>query len=335
MLHVRKQLKPDNCFLWVVHNEGTEQFKSNSINNFSLIYNAWIRELSWRTLQEACNHVKKLQILCPGMFNLRARNRIFLFFVEFLAWKRVWKRCFKFAPNAVYSTFEKAASAKAFYLVAEDLKIGKRVHWMHGMRHSSLQATLATDIWCMTDADVNYFEAIVSSACIVRKKPSPEAQEMIAKGGMVDISYIRAKDTKNFLYLGVNLISSYDRKMRLEDLKIVKRAQVKYGESVRWRFRPHPGAIKQFHKDLHDAGIEAGDFSSQSLIEDVLWADAIGSPFSSILIDAHETGRPVFWMQSFIRPFGGAAELIEAGIGSLCDMDFIDNDFAEAIGIDS
>jgi len=102
---------------------------------------------------------------------------------------------------------------------------------------------------------------------------------------------------------------------------------------VCWRFRPHPGNIPRFREDLTALGMDQVDISTNSLRDDLQWAHAAGSPFSSVLVDMKQTGRKIFWVQEKIRPLYGVDELIREGYGIHVDSSSVVSRIREAFGI--
>ena len=293
----------------------------------------WARMLKWKHFSEANKLCRELASAIPGFFSKTDMRKIHVFFVMFLTWKEVWESVLHPDVREVYCTFEKSPVVKAFYAAAKDFGVPKRIHWIHGLRHSSIQSTYATELWCMTKGDVRFFETRVPTYCKPMKKRNPEADMMIEAIG-IKRPREYYEDSVHFLFLGPGLESSYSEGMRLEDLNIIKSAQEALGNSVTWRFRPHPSAVKRFQSELEKVGVRIDEFSSYPLNEDLKWADAVGSSWSSLLLDVKETGRPIFWVQSKLRTLGGVDELVEDGVGYHASQESFEHRLTEVFDLE-
>ncbi len=318
---------------WVSNPDVLRLIRPEHRKYFFDISSQWLRHVRIRDVFRARAHCDELHRLFPDDLSAWCLRKIELYFVIFLAWRRFWRNQLCVSVDEVYCTFEKTPVVKGFFFVAKELGVKKRVHWIHGLRHASIQSTLATELWCMTDGDVQYFQSRVPDYCTPHKKRNPEADMLVQSVGIMELSAERTSKFINFLFLGPGLETSYTAEMRCADLAVIKIAQRELKGIVSWRFRPHPSARERFKDELLDAGIEIDDFSDRDLIEDLKWAHAVGSAWSSLLLDVMETGRPIFWVQSEIRPLGGVDELIRSGIGIHVSASSISDQIQRVFGV--
>ena len=282
---------------------------------FQSIEGRWATELKFNHFSAANKLCFELDAAVPNFFTRTDLRKIHTFLVMFHAWKEVWAKVFHHEMREVYCTFEKSPIVKAFFAAAKECGIPKRVHWIHGLRHSSIQSTYATELWCMTGGDVRFFKTRVPKYCTPIEKRNPETDLMVAAVGIKRPAKYKGAEPVHFLFLGPGLESSYTDEMRKKDMAVIQQAQSGLGNFVEWRFRPHPSAVDRFRDELKEAGVSADDFSSNSLEEDLVWSDAVGSSWSSLLLDIRETGRPIYWIQDEVRSVGGVDELIADGVG--------------------
>mgnify|MGYP000937766134 FL=1 len=223
--------------------------------------------------------------------------------------------------------------AKAMLHVAKQMGVPNRIHWAHGLRHASLQSTLASELWCIIESDVDYYRPILPEGCKPVYKQSPEAIELIQGIGILGEDELQSLPTVNFLFLGNGFDSAYTSDLSRADMAVIRTAMAGLGTQVCWRFRPHPGNIPRFREDLTALGMDQVDISTNSLRDDLQWAHAAGSPFSSVLVDMKQTGRKIFWVQEKIRPLYGVDELIREGYGIHVDSSSVVSRIREAFGI--
>ena len=304
-----------NCIAWVSDPSVIDMIPSELKFCIREITHCWTKYTKKKDLVLARKLSADLTRALPRQFTRRQRKDITVYLVQFFAWERFWKEAFQSAPTSLATTFEKSAIAKAFFYAGYKENVSTRIHWLHGLRHASLQATLSTKLWCMTPGDVRFFEDRVPDFCTPSVKQNPEAQELATAIGVLDPSSLCVDDPIHFLFLGPGLESSYNREMRMADLSIIRKIQQKARSNISWRFRPHPSATERFRSELNEANIDIQDFSTRHLHDDLKWAHAVGSSWSSLLLDIRETGRPIFWVQAEIRSLGAVNELIEDGIG--------------------
>jgi len=284
------------------------------------IVGEWSRHLRVGDLFFAAKLSKQIWAVFPRELTPIQVSKIRIYLVQFMAWKRFWDQALGEQPQMIATTFEKSPQAKAFFYSARDKQTPRRIHWIHGLRHASIQSTLATELWCMTPGDVRYFETRIPDYCTATLKRNPEADELAEKIGYFNPHQIQKRGHIRFLFLGPGKEASYTREMRMADLAIIRAIQEELGALVEWRFRPHPSARERFQAELDEADIRIPDFSGRDLNDDLKWADAVGSSWSSLLLDVRETGRPIFWIQSEIRNLGAVDELIADGIGTHLNM---------------
>lgn len=311
----REIRKSNSCAAWYNIKNLGELAQLDERDEFKFIAGEWTIKIRFQDIYAASRLSKKLAGIFPEDLTKSDRNTITIYLVEFFAWQRFWESTLDPSCQYIASTFEKSSIAKAFFYVAHSLDAQHRIHWIHGLRHASLQSTLASELWCMTPGDVRFFEKCLPIYCTAHVKGNPEAAELAATISVLDPASLRESDSIHFLFLGPGEEKSYTKDMRMSDLAIIKSLQQHFNSRIQWRFRPHPSATDRFRKELIEAGITIEDFSSGHLHDDLKWAHAIGSSWSSLLLDVRATGRPIFWIQSEIRNLGAVDELIEDGIG--------------------
>lgn len=282
---------------------------------FHSLAGTWTKHVRIKDIRESRRLSRQLKTSLKTDLDETKCAALCVYLVQFFAWRRFWLARLGNHPSKIVSTFEKAPKIKAFFHAAWEHDVPHRVHWIHGLRHSSIQATLSTDLWCMTPGDVRFFENRVPSYCTPSVKQNPEAKELANAIGILDPIALRERKLMHFLFLGPGLEASYDKDMRMADLAVINKIQHEFSDRISWRFRPHPSASERFQTELTEAGIEIQDFSSRHLHDDLKWSHAVGSSWSSLLLDIHETGRPIFWVQAEIRTLGAVDELIADGIG--------------------
>jgi len=275
----------------------------------------WTRWVRGVHICDAFRDIKRIRGLFGKMFQAKDYRKTFHYLVKYRAWTWFWKDQLSEHTAGVFCTFEKAHAIKSMFRVAEDKRVAQRIHWVHGLRHHSLQATSSSELWVLTDGDVEFFSDKVGDHCKVIQHQNPFAMMLCERLGRWIPGNCAATGTVRFLFLGPGGESSYTDSMRKSDLAILKIAQEAMGSRVEWRFRPHPAVRKRFYRELKETGLSVTDFSENELTDDIAWSDVVGSSWSSLLLDIHATGRPIFWVQASMRSLGGADELIRAGVG--------------------
>lgn len=255
----------------------------------------------------------------PIDFTRKQKLLIFLYLSEFHVWVELWNKWLLASrPKQIITTFECSSSAKALFYVARQLGIPSRIHWYGGMRHAVLQSTLATDLWCQTKNDAEYFKRKVPIECNVEVKENPETQRLAKEIGILN-SNAPVPVPMNFLFLGPGANPIYTKAMRIADLKVIKAIQDIFSDKIVWRMRPHPSRIDRFVGELKEAGVIANDISTRPLNDDLKWAHAVGTATSTLLLDLSKTGRHLFWVQARLRTISSVDEHVSNGIGKhLC-----------------
>ena len=320
---LRDQLADGNSRAWFTVKGVLNTIDSDDCPQLYYIACEWSRHFLCEDVFTATKLTRKLGEIFPQYLPKTSLARIRIYFIQFLAWRRFWITALGENPRMVVSTFEKSAYVKAFFHAARQLQVPRRIHWVHGLRHASIQATLATELWCMTPGDVRYFQPRVPDFCTVSVKRNPETDELVRDVGVLTPADFAGLEQIHFLFLGPGTEASYTREMRMADLAIIRKAQQELGDRIAWRFRPHPSAADRFRLELVEAGITVEEFTTGPLNEDLKWAHAVGSSWSSLLLDIRETGRPIFWVQAEIRNLGAVDELIADGIGIHIDSDSV------------
>jgi len=323
-----------SCTGWANQEKILSLIDENLKSQMRLAENSWGRTIRVSDLWTAASCGNELNRLIPrAMTPWLQRGKVRIYVAIFLAWRRFWNEQFQIRPEFVLTTYEKDPMAKAMLHVALEAGVPTRIHWAHGLRHASLQSTLATELWCLIEPDVNYYRALLPKNCEPIYKQSPEALELIRDIGILDENDLRGLECIHFLFLGNGFDASYTSDLSRADFKVIQTAMAGLGSQVRWRFRPHPGNIPSFRQDLAALGMEDVEVSTNPLRDDLQWAHAAGSPFSSVLVDMKQTGRKIFWVQEKIRPLYGVDELIREGYGIHIDSMTAVSRIREAFGI--
>jgi hypothetical protein len=303
-------------------------------SHMRLAENSWARMIHASDVWTAARCAKELERIIPiSRIPWLQRGKVRIYIAIFLAWCRFWENQFRTRPELVLTTYEKEPMAKAMLHVARQMGVPNRIHWAHGLRHASLQATLASELWCLIEPDVDYYHCILPAGCTPVYKQSPEALELIRNIGTLKENDLQGLETVNFLFLGNGFDASYNSDLSRADLAVIKTAMAGLGSQIQWRFRPHPGNIPRFLEDLAALGMSDVDISTTSLRDDLQWAHAAGSPFSSVLVDMKQTGRKIFWVQEEIRPLYGVDELIRDGYGTHVDSNTVVSKIRGAFGL--
>jgi hypothetical protein len=225
-----------------------------------VIAGAWTKHSHSCDYRNAHIFARDLADSLPGTFDGHKIAVVCAYMVRFFGWQRFWQMAFsENTPQSVITTYEKAEHAKAMLYVAKQLGVPHRIHWIHGLRHASLQASLATELWCMTPGDVRFFRSRVPSYCTPIVKENPEATALAQSIGVLDSALVPALNPVHFLFLGPGKEKSYPKDMRMADLAVIHKLQQYFGSKIQWRFRPHPSATDRFQSELAEAGINASD----------------------------------------------------------------------------
>lgn len=312
---LRKERQSSNWIAWCTEPQLADGVKSIDQERLHSIECVWCRHFTVRHIFDAVKLVGLLKRVFSDEINSAQWGSIRAYLIRFFAWRDFWENRITKETESVITTYEKSEVAKAMFYVAKEKKVSQRIHWIHGLRHASLQSTLSTELWCMTPGDVRFFKKRVPNFCTPRVKKNPEALELAETIGVLDPTTIDNQMPINFLFLGPGLETSYTKEMRMADLAVIRKIQLELGSDISFRFRPHPSAVERFRSELDEASIEIEDFSSRHLHDDLRWAHAVGSSWSSLLLDIQETGRVIFWVQAEIRSLGAVDELIADGIG--------------------
>lgn len=304
------------CSILTIGDAAMVEANRNAIACSASIGGSWKHKFRINHYIQARKHTALLAEIMPAQFTQKQVASIRMLFSRFFAWTEVWREYFSVSqPSTIICTFEKAPYAKSFFYVGREMGIAQRIHWIHGLRHASLQATLATELWCMTPGDLRFFDGKLPTDCIASIMDNPECLQLATEIGVIDPRN-NIKGPLHFLFLGPGANESYNKSMRLEDLRVIKSIQTAYGDKIKWRFRPHPSKIDRFREELTEIGITVEVFSTQQLYEDLKWAHAVGSATSSLMLDWQKTGRELFWIQAEVRTLCGVDELIDDGIGT-------------------
>ena len=307
------------CRAWITHPALLELIDRSDQESFHFAPDAWTKFLKPADLWRASRAARQLDRILPASVTQIQRSMVRVYIATFLAWKRFWNKQLVHAPELVLTTYEKDPIAKALFAVAFERGVPRRIHWAHSLRHASLQATLASELWCMTELDVRYYHDPLPGHCRASYKENPESAELIRTIGRVDDEELQGLETINFLVLGSGFDAAYTPELSREDMGVIKTAMSGLGNRVNWRFRPHPGNIPAFRADMDAHGLAGIALSNNTLNEDLQWAHAVASTFSSLLVDVRPTGRKIFWLHEEIRPLYGVDDLIREGYGIQLD----------------
>jgi len=308
---------------WCANNEAYDTVSAHFPKRAIKIRGEWTKFIKLKHLYDAYSWSRKCKQLFSDELDRVQVGSVCLYLVKYFAWVEFWSSNISKETTSVVVTFEKSDVAKSMLSAAKDKGVPHRVHWVHGLRHASLQSTFSTELWCMTPGDVRFFSPRVPDFCKPVLKSNPEAIDLIDRVGVVNPSTFSDISTLHFLFLGPGLEASYPREMRMADMEVIRKAQEEFGARIRWRFRPHPAAIERFESELKDAGINAEYFSTGDLDADLRWSHIIGSSWSSLLLDIRETGRPILWVQAELRDLGAVDELVADGIGTHVDTETV------------
>jgi hypothetical protein len=323
-----------SCRGWIAGQQILPLLQNRDAAAFSFIceyWTAWVKPADLWTAARESRHLKKL--LGPRMKRLQHATSC-IHIVSFLAWLRFWRHEFRAStPELLVITYEKAPVAKAMFEAGREAGVPRRIHWAHSLRHGSLQATLATELWCMTELDVDYFRPLLPSGCQALYRENPESAELIRTIGMLDENSFADTTPRRFLFLGSGKDVAYTREQSEADMGVIRNALDAFGDKVEWRFRPHPGNVDGFRADLQAVGLGDVELSQRPLNEDLAWAQGVGSTFSSVLVDVKPTGRKIFWVHDDIRTLYGVDELIRGGFGVHLDSSQVIQRLSEALAI--
>lgn len=337
VLPLLRQFNENACCLgWANQSKILQLIDADLKPSMRLAGNAWAFHLRMADLGTAASCAGELsQSLGSLSIPWLQRGKVRIYIAVFLAWRRFWEQQFRTRPETVLTTYEKDPMAKAMLCVAREIGVPERIHWAHGLRHASLQSTFASELWCLIEPDVPYYRRLLPTDCKLVFKQSPESIELIQDIGILTENDLKGLKVVHFLFLGNGFDSTYPPEASQADLAVIRTAMNELGAQVNWRFRPHPGNILQFKADLAALGLDQVEISTNSLRDDLQWAHAAGSPFSSVLVDMKQAGRKVFWVQEVIRPLYGVDELIREGYGTHVDSKTVSSRIREAFDLGS
>ena len=313
-----KRASEGTCHIWCTHEKTVEMLRPYGDFGISMVSEPWADWLDTDIIRRASQALAEIRRALPLQDKLAAAKLASTFAIR-EASTRFWDSVFVEAPVSVLTTYEKDPLAKGFLEAARRKGTSRRVHWTHGLRHASQRVTESSELWCLTPADARYFASRLPAGCTPHCRRSPEADHWLETIGLLPETARHNPPTLHFLVLGSGFDPGYSVEMSVADMKVIAAAINSLGERVRWRFRPHPGNIARFRQDMEDAGIQDADFSTRSLGEDLGWSHAVGSSFSSVLLDIEPTGRPIFWIQAETRTLYSVDQMIADGFGIQLD----------------
>lgn len=303
-----------SCTIWATNSIAAESLRNLSSAHIQVVETPWADFLDPNCIEVAQRESRRILSAITPVSRLAA-SKLSVSLAIYQAALGFWRNSLTGQPKTVLTTYEKDPVAKAMLAVAGETGIAERIHWTHGLRHSSQRVTLANQLWCLKANDAHYFQSKVPHGCVACHRPSPESIQWLETIGRVPPETLRNPSAIRFLVLGSGFDPGYTREMSLADLGVIAKASKDLGDRVHWRFRPHPGNIQRFREDLAAVGLHEIDFSSRTLAEDLEWSDAVGSTFSSVAMDIEPTGRPIFWIHAEIRTLYSVDQMIREGYG--------------------
>ena len=307
-----------SCRIWAANAKTAKALRDAGASHVSTIDLPWAAYLDPDSIAIARNETAAVIHSLPPVDRLAA-SKLAISFAIYHAALRFWREALRGQPKSVLTTYEKDPVSKAMLAVAEEIGVPERVHWTHGLRHSSQRATIANRLWCLTAADARHFQPKVPPGCLATHRPSPESIHWLNTIGPLPPETLRNPATVHFLFLGSGFEPDCTNEMSLADLRVIAAARHALGSRVQWRFRPHPGNIQRLSDNLSKLGMHDIDFSTRALAEDLAWSHAVGASFSSVAVDIEPTGRPVFWVQAEIRSLYSVDQMIADGFGTHLD----------------
>ncbi len=301
--------------VWCSRQTPPPDIPDHELAHYRIIIGAWAKYTQLRHLLDAYKTANFMLDVFPDESSRESFGNIFLYMVRFFGWRDFWKTVFRNTPESVCSTYEKGYDAKPLFLLASETGVPSRIFWLHGMTHESLESTAASEMWCMSQVEADGLKTLLPPHCISVYAQSPQSIALLEKIGYLDECERMELRHVNILVLGTGNDNLYDDFSRIEDLASVKKLQGLVGGSCSFRFRPHPGAIDRYRRNLNAAAISVNDFSQRSLEEDLSWSHAIMAPYSSVATDAFESGRQIFWTQRSNRNLYAISDYIKAEIG--------------------
>jgi hypothetical protein len=282
-----------------------------------VIEGAWTQFVRQSDFFSVLRLIRQARRICDKDFPQEAEGRFAEYLVQFMAWRRFWRGTLPETCERVYTTSEAAPVAKALFYEAKKRELN-RVHWCHGFRHATWQVTLASELVCNTQGDVRYFRDRVPEGCQVKYQQNPRLKQIAKEVGTP--RRLGDNEEPNFLFLSQGPESPYTPEMRLDDLKLLHSFLIKRGEGM-LRIRSHPREnAGMLREALQMAGIDNYKLSACSLIDDLKWADVVGTSWSTGLLEAHACGRKSFWINAQVAHFPMVQELIAEGIGVLATV---------------
>ena len=307
-----------SCRIWAGNASTAQALRGAGASHISAIDLPWAAYLDPDSIAIARRETAALLRALPPVDRLAA-SKLAVSIAIYHASLRFWRDALRGQPKFVLTTYEKDPVSKAMLAVAAEMGVPERIHWTHGLRHSSQRATLANRLWCLTATDARHFQPRVPPGCLATHRPSPESIHWLNTIGPLPPQILHNPPSVHFLVLGSGFDPGYTRDMSLADLRVITTARDTLGDRVQWRFRPHPGNIQRFRDHLAEVGLKDIDFSTRTLADDLQWSHAVGSTFSSVAMDIEPTGRPIFWILSEIRPLYSVDQMITDGYGTHLD----------------
>jgi len=273
----------------------------------------WVYGVRLRDFCSAARLMDKARRLVGSDFGPEAQGRLTEYLIQFFGWERFWRQALGPDCETVCTTSESAPVARALFSVAKERGL-RRVHWCHGFRHATWQVTLASELVCHTEGDVRYFSGRVPSDCTVVCRPNPRVLETARAVGMPRM--LNENELPNILFMSQGPESPYTPEMRIKDLQLLKRLVA--GRNALLRVRPHPRENPDLLRAaLAEAGVGEYELSGGGLVDDLQWADIVGTSWSTGLLEAHACGRECVWINAQIELFPIVQELIDEGVGIL------------------
>ncbi len=307
-----------SCTIWVTNPKAAQALQGTTTATIRGIDHPWAPFLDPTCIEIARTESARILNALPPV-SRPAAAKLAVSLAIYQAALPFWRENLSAIPKSVLTTYEKDPLSKAMLTAAAETGVSERIHWTHGLRHSSQRVTLANQLWCLTSTDARYFQPKLPPGSTAIHRPSPESIHWLKNLGPLPPEILQNPPSVHFLVLGSGFDPGYTLEMSLADLRVIATARDALGPRVQWRFRPHPGNIQRFRDDLSKVGLHDIDFSTRTLAEDLQWSHAVGSTFSSVAMDIEPTGRPIFWILAEIRPLYSVDQMIADGYGTHLD----------------